>query len=247
MPRPIRSTGRPGSASPFLAQIRSTFGTKQVRVIRDEGTDSEESFEVEAHIQPERGMFDIETPIFEGDLVEIPDPRRGPDGTERRMAEKVNVYDVPSPTMRHTEVLWGRAAAPRVAPVRRLTFENLHANVKIAAGSFFADGHYEAAVHEAFKSIEVRVQTMTGIDKSGVALMSEAFRAAEPVVDVSEHNGKSGQDERQGFEAIFRGVMLGIRNPGAHELFREGDPQQALEYLGFASLLHRRLDQHETR
>lgn len=36
--------------------------------------------------------------------------------------------------------------------------------------------------------------------------------------------------------------MLGVRNPRARDLFRLQDPQLALEYLGFASLLHRRLD-----
>jgi hypothetical protein len=58
---------------------------------------------------------------------------------------------------------------------------------------------------------------------------------------VAAHEGSS-EDEREGFHAIFRGAMLGIRNPGAHELFLTGDPQQALEYLAFASLLHRRID-----
>ena len=239
MPRPAQLNGRPASDSQFLAQIRRSFGTKQVRIIRNEGTDSEESFEVEAHIQPERGMFDIETPIYQGDVVEIPDPRGG---HERRLAEKVNLYDVPRPHMRHTEVLWGSAPPPRVASVRRLSFENLHAEVQVAAGALFADGQFEAAVQEAFKSVDKRVQKMSRIDKSGVALMGEALRASSPLIDVAVHDGKSGQDERQGFEAIFRGAMLGIRNPGAHELFKEGDPQQALEYLGFASLLHRRLD-----
>ena len=41
--------------------------------------------------------------------------------------------------------------------------------------------------------------------------------------------------------------MLGIRNQGAHELFKESDPQEALEYLGFASLLHRRIDVAESK
>ena len=57
--------------------------------------------------------------------------------------------------------------------------------------------------------------------------------------------GRNGQDEREGFLALFRGAMLGIRNPKAHELFTLEDPQRALEYLGFASLLHRRLDTAE--
>jgi Protein of unknown function (Hypoth_ymh) len=87
-------------------------------------------------------------------------------------------------------------------------------------------------LQEAIKSLDVRVRSLTGVDKSGVPLMLDAFRATAPRIDVSKHTGKSGADERQGFEAIFRGVMLGMRNPGAHELFAEGDPQQALGSSG---------------
>lgn len=53
---------------------------------------------------------------------------------------------------------------------------------------------------------------------------------------------RAGRDEQEGFAALFRGAMLGVRNPKAHERFKATDPQRALEYLGLASLLHRRLD-----
>jgi len=129
-----------------------------------------------------------------------------------------------------------------VAPVRRLTFQNLHPAVQAAAGALFADGHYESAVSEAFKSIEVRVRELTNSNRSGAPLMGDAFKMDGSILDVASHEGRSGEDEREGFLHMFRGAMLGIRNPGAHELFRTGDPQQALEYLGFASLLHRRID-----
>lgn len=72
--------------------------------------------------------------------------------------------------------------------------------------------------------------------------MAAVFKAKSPILDVATEDGRSGQDEREGFMALFRGAMIGIRNPKAHELFREEDPQQALEYLAFASLLHRRID-----
>lgn len=239
MPELPQSRGTP-TKGPFLN--RMPFKTQIVKIIRNESTDDEEVIEAWAHIQPESGFFDLTTPIFEGDVVEVEDLRRGPGGAERRLAEEVHVNDTGSAEVSHINVKWGKTAPPRVAPVRRLTFENLHREVQAAAGELFADGHYEAAVQEAFKSIDVRVRSMTGIDKSGVPLMLDAFRAASPRIDVSRHSGKSGEDEKQGFEAIFRGVMLGMRNPGAHELFKDGDPQQALEYLGFASLLHRRID-----
>jgi uncharacterized protein (TIGR02391 family) len=229
--------------------MRGSLGTQMVTVVRNPGTDEEERFEVEAHIQGRTGSFAIDTPIFVGDFVELPDPRRGHDGAELRLVATAKVLQSgPSRSMHRVKVEWGDSLAPpRVASVRRLTFENLHLAVQDAAGGFFADGQHEAAVSEAFKSIEVRIRQITGIQKSGAGLMGDAFKQDGSVLDVAAHEGRSGEDEREGFQAIFRGSMIGIRNPGAHELFRPGDPQQALEYLGFASLLHRRLDVAEAK
>jgi uncharacterized protein (TIGR02391 family) len=90
-------------------------------------------------------------------------------------------------------------------------------------------------------SIEVRVRELTGLKKSGAALMGDAFRADGSVVDVAVATTASGDDECEGFMHLLGRAMIGIRNP-ANELFKPGVPQQALEYLGFASLLHRRID-----
>lgn len=223
----------------FLRTMGSSHGTKQVVIVSKPGTEDEERKTVEAMIQSESGFFEVSTPIYEGDLVEIPDPRGG---TDVRMARDVKVNDFGSSNIRHTQVKWGKAAVQRVAPVRRLTFENLHPEVQDAAGNLFADGHMGSAVSEAFKSLEVRVRKLSGLDQSGATLMTTAFAAKSPLLDVATEVGRSGQDEREGFMALFRGAIIGIRNPKAHELFREEDPQQALEYLAFASLLHRRID-----
>jgi uncharacterized protein (TIGR02391 family) len=233
------------SNDPFIVHMRSSgLGTQMVTVVNNPDTDEEKRFEVEAHIQMRTGSFAVDTPIFTGDIVELPDARFGEGGVERRYVEKAMRSTTGPRNMNRIKVEWGDepAASPRVAPVRRLTFENLHPEVQAAAGDLFADGHYEAAVTEAFKSIEVRVRAITGSEKTAVPLMTEAFRDDGSVLDVASHEGKSGDNEREGFMHMFRGAMLGIRNPGAHELFKPGDPQQALEYLGFASLLHRRID-----
>lgn len=135
------------------------------------------------------------------------------------------------------QVPWGKAPVRRVAPVRRLTFENLHPEVQEAPrGASLRTDIW------LLKSLEVRVGKLSGLDQSGSALMTTAFAAKSPTLDVGTESGRSGQDEREGFMALFRGAMIGIRNPKAHELFKEEDPQQALEYLAFASLLHRRID-----
>jgi uncharacterized protein (TIGR02391 family) len=229
--------------------MRDAFGTDMVRVVRNPGTPEEESFEVEAQIQGKTGSFDVNTPVFTGDYVEVGDPRRGEDGVELRYVASARVLTGGPESMHRVKVEWGDAPTrdTRVAPVRPLSFENLHPEVQAASGDLFADGHFESAVNEAFKSLEVRVRTATGIRKAGAALMGDAFRADGSVLDVAGHQGRSGDDEREGFLHIFRGAMIGVRNPGAHELFRQGDPEQALEYLSLASLLHRRVDAAEAK
>lgn len=118
----------------------------------------------------------------------------------------------------------------------------LHPAVFIVAAELYQDGHYFSAVLEAFKSLEDRVRRITGIRKSGAQLMGDAFGGSPPCVDVSTVPGQSGIDEQLGFQALFRGAMLAVRNPKAHEPAQPEDPEAALEYLVFASLLHRRLD-----
>lgn len=219
-----------------------TFGVTTVTVVRNPGAVEEERFETEAHVQAKTAFFAVDTPIYEGDVVEFKDPRGG---LARKVAAEVDVNNPPGSSFRgmeHIHVTWGTAPPARVAPVRRLSVENLHPEVIRSSSDLFADGHYEAAVSEAFKSIEVRVRMMTGSTQSGVKLMGEAFGGSLPRVSVAKAKGQSGKDEQDGFQALFRGSMLGVRNPRAHDLFEPQDPQQTLEYIGFASLLHRQLD-----
>jgi len=178
--------------------MRGAFGTEMVRVIRNPGTEDEESFEVEAHIQGKTGSFDVNTPIFEGDCVELPDPRRGESGVELRCVATATVLRGGPENMHRVKVEWGAAPSPpRVAPVRRLSIENLHYEVQQAAGELFADGYYQPAVAEAFKSLEVRVRGMTGFTKSGAPLMGDAFafQKDDPPIDVAV---LSRRPEREG-------------------------------------------------
>ena len=52
---------------------------------------------------------------------------------------------------------------------------------------------------------------------------------------------------RMCFAFIFKGAMLGVRDPKAHAPFEELEERRTLDYLGFASLLMRRLDDVEER
>jgi len=222
-----------------LPSMMRQLGTKKVVIVHQEGTDSEERHEVDAHIQAESGFFAVETPIYEGDVVLIPD-RRG--GSDRRLAAKVKVNDYGSSRMQHTQVEWGRALAPRVVPVRRLGIEHLHPEVISAASDLFVDGHYSQAVFEALKALEQRVRRQGKLDGSGRGLMAKAFTGNPPAIDLSVESGQSGRDEQEGLRLVFMGLIQGIRNPKGHELVEQDNSQRALEYLGTASVLFRRLD-----
>ncbi len=217
------------------------FSPKNVTVIRGEGSGDEERFEVEAVIQATTGFFAVDTPIYEGDIIEYDDPRGG---RSRKMAAKVDVNDA-GPTMaevNHIAVTWGTAPPPRVAAIRRLGIEGLHPEVIAASGDLYTDEHYAQAVFEAFKALEIRVRQQSGLDASGRALMQSAFGGDTPPIDLSVESGQSGRDEQEGFRFIFMGVTQGVRNPKGHSALVQEEPQVALEYLAVASVLFRRLD-----
>lgn len=215
------------------------FKTKTVTIIRAEGTDDEARHSAEAHVQPDVGVFPVDTPIYEGDIVEYDDPRGG---KERKTAAAVAVYDVGDGDLDHIEVTWGTAPPIQLRVVKKLQIEGLHDSVVSAASDLFADGHYSQAIFEALKALDNRVKTQSGLDLSGRTLMEQAFKPELPRINLAVESGRSAHDEQEGFRFIFMGVAQGIRNPKGHELVEQDDPQRALEYLAMVSVLFRRLD-----
>jgi len=126
--------------------MSSSMGVQTVVIIHNEGTQDEERIDAQASIRANKGTFEVETPIYEGDIVEMDDPRGGRD---RRVAVDVKVHTIHP---QRTTVTWGKSAPVRTAPVRRLVLENLHAQVISCSSDLFNDGQFSAAVSEAFKS-----------------------------------------------------------------------------------------------
>lgn len=133
-----------------FAQVFRELGTKQVTVVRHEGALAETRFDVEAHIQSKSGFFAVSVPIYEGAVVELPDPRGG---TARRLVVEVSVNDFGPDDMHHIKAVWGQVRPARIAQVRWLSFEGLHPEVVRAPSDLFADGHFSSANGEAFKSL----------------------------------------------------------------------------------------------
>ena len=107
----------------------------------------------------------------------------------------------------------------------------------------FHDGHYAQATFEAFKFIDKQVQHHSKLGESGVKLMMQAFAEASPAVRLTPLVTISERDEQKGFQFLFAGSVLAIRNPRGHEVSLPDGPDRCLDHLSLASLLLRRLDE----
>ncbi len=119
--------------------------------------------------------------------------------------------------------------------------DHLHPEVLRVAGALFADGHLPEAVFAAFKAVEVRVRSQSGLSLSGRDLMAKAFGGPNPMIALATTTANLAADEQEGFRFVFMGAMQGIRNLGAHD-FPALDQRLAGDYLAFASLLFNRLE-----
>lgn len=119
---------------------------------------------------------------------------------------------------------------------------NIHPRIGNVSLRLFDDGHYSAAVFEAFKLLESTVKGLSKIrGKNGHNLMMQVFNEENPKIKLTELKTDSEVDEQFGFRHIFAGAMSAIRNPRGHEVGNIDTPEQCLDYLGFASMLLRRL------
>lgn len=128
-----------------------------------------------------------------------------------------------------------------------LEISDLHPSIQASSAALLLSGHYAQAIFEAFKTVELRVRELSGLDLTGQDLMAQALNGDQPIISVATEAGISGRDEQVGFRFMLMGAMTGIRNPKAHENVDQRDPVVTMEYLAFASLLLGRLDGADVR
>ncbi len=105
----------------------------------------------------------------------------------------------------------------------------------------FDNGHYSQSTFEAYKFLDKEIQKHAKISKSGFQLMMDALGGASPAVRLTPMLTTSQQDEQKGYQFIFSGAILAIRNPRGHEHSLVDDPDTCLDHLAVASMLLRRL------
>lgn len=119
----------------------------------------------------------------------------------------------------------------------------LHPVVTSAAYGQFANGHYRDAVLNSVMAVLQLIRDRTGLTIDGEALVTKAFSPNRPLLIVSEDwDSQSGKDEQKGFMFLLQGAVTGVRNPKAHSLRYSPDREVAAQYLVFASLLARQIE-----
>ena len=120
---------------------------------------------------------------------------------------------------------------------------DIHPILPAVVRSLFDNGHYAQATFEAFKFIDKEVQRHSKLAESGFKLMMQALAETSPAIQLTPLKTASDRDEQKGFQFLFAGSMLAIRNPRGHEVSLPDSPDQCLDHLSLASLLLRRLDE----
>jgi len=119
---------------------------------------------------------------------------------------------------------------------------NIHSRLPKNVKALFDDGHYAQATFEAFKFIDKEVQRIASSGDSGFKLMMNALNDSSPAIKLTPMVSMSEKDEQKGYQFLFAGSILAIRNPRGHEYALVDSPDTCLDHLGFASQLLRRLE-----
>jgi uncharacterized protein (TIGR02391 family) len=134
------------------------------------------------------------------------------------------------------------AEPPHVAE-HPFAVRNVHAAFPDVVRRLFDNGHYSQATFEAFKFVDNTVKRLSGLDRSGRALMMEAMKEVSPLIQLTPLADETDRNEQEGFKFIFAGSMVAIRNPRGHEHDVTDSIDTCMDHLGLASLLLRRLEQ----
>jgi uncharacterized protein (TIGR02391 family) len=151
------------------------------------------------------------------------------------------VYSNPTIATADIDAWLGREGSQTDRVIRAYRDLDLHPVIAEAANKLYLDGHYANAIEDAVKALNNLVRMRSGEVLDGMALMQKVFSPNAPILKFNPMADQTDKDEQQGFMMMFAGAVTGLRNPRAHKLIKD-DPEQALEFIAFVSLLAKLLD-----
>jgi uncharacterized protein (TIGR02391 family) len=141
------------------------------------------------------------------------------------------------------EVILERSLENEINKDKKGFEEFLHPIVYKSAYRHFQDGYYREAVLNSIIGVFDLIRQRTGLETDGVSLIGTAFSLDDPYLILSNLDTKSGENDQKGFLQIFQGAYVGIRDPKSHTLEHDLTREKTAQYLIFASLLARRVEE----
>ncbi len=127
---------------------------------------------------------------------------------------------------------------------RQIGFESLlHPVIMEHSYQLFQNGHLREAVLNSITAVFDFIRTRSKRVGDGDELVGNVFSLQNPVLILDEIATESGRNDQKGFMQIFKGAYQGIRNPKTHSLAHDLTSEKAIQYLVFASLLARRIEE----
>jgi uncharacterized protein (TIGR02391 family) len=107
----------------------------------------------------------------------------------------------------------------------------------------YINGHFRDAVLDSIIAVFDLIREKSGLESDGEALVGRVFSPSNPLLILTEMDTESGRNDQAGYLQIFQGAYKGIRNSKAHSLNHDLTDVKAAQYLVFASLLARRVEE----
>src|SRR5579862_9342209 len=106
----------------------------------------------------------------------------------------------------------GRAVGPATEAPSLHPFDtrNIHPGLPAKVKTLFDDGHFPEATSLAFKFLDKKVNKISGIAKSGLKLMMDAFDGTPPKVKLNPLSLTGEVDKKKGYLFIFVVVCKGF-------------------------------------
>jgi len=134
------------------------------------------------------------------------------------------------------------APAEEARAVHAFDTRDIHPKLPQIVRDLFDDGHYAQSTFEAFKFADKVVQRLSSETETGFKLMMKVFAEASPIIKLTPSATPWEKDEQKGYQFLFAGSVLAIRNPRGHEYGVKDDPDTCLDHLSLVSLLLRRVE-----
>lgn len=122
----------------------------------------------------------------------------------------------------------------------------LHPRLESVSKSLYESKHYADSVFSAMKEVNAvlkkKIKAQTGEELDGAKLMQKTFSLDKPYLLLGDITTQSGKDLQQGYQMLFSGGIIGVRNPKAHENLTI-DENRAIHLLFLTSLLMHKIDE----